>query len=172
MKDKRRARDQARRDAKRDYVLRSDPPPYEGYDEWYPVGEMRDADGYDTLSVEDREFAEMMIALGPGYRGLVPAAAVALEEMIRQGTIRMAINGMPGRYREMPVAELAGLTAQQGGSSDEREIAKVVHVMHTLGLIVVDDQEVVHLSLPPTHPETGGRWDIMGEYELRQGLLA
>jgi hypothetical protein len=132
----------------------------------------------DSISGTAKDLMDALIKLGPRYHGIVPLAAVYLDQQISRGTVNIAITGHPDRYKEMPLAELAadmsnpefinrmrtehpdaGLPEQASLMTDDAA-AMSIHELHIHGVLVMDDDHVVNIAFPPKTP--GGKWWLNG----------
>lgn len=184
-RDKQLARQRARREAKRqEYPLYRLQPPFEPYGEWIRVpGQARDmiehpARRDDSLPDGAKDLMDTLVKLGPRYHGIVPIAAVHLDHQLRQGAVNVAVTGRPDRYHPIPLAELAAQVSDPECLDDMRrqypdaglpeEVSLVtddaaawyVHEIHTHGLVVLDDDLLLNMAIPPKKP--GGRWLLNG----------
>lgn len=185
-RNKQLARQKAARAARRAevsplYHLR---PPFEPYREWLtaPAG----ADGL-TITPEQEEllgddaveFMRRVVEIAPLYNGVVPMAAVYLDMQMSRGEITLAVTGAPDRVTVMKVADLAasmsdparldelrravpeaGLDAAAVEPLTVDECVAKTHELHRHGALVLDDNHVVHLAVPPKSP--GGKWLLNG----------
>lgn len=185
-RDKQRARERARREARQrqgSYPLQYLQPPFEPYKEWIRVPEQaKDMIEYpirsDDLPSDAVDFMDTLIKLGPRYHGIVPLAAVYLDDQISRGSVVIAVTGQPGQCREMPLAELAasvsspevleemrrdhpdaGLPEEASLTTDDAA-AMHLHELHTRGYLIMDDDHVINMAIPPKTP--GGKWLLNG----------
>jgi hypothetical protein len=188
-RDKQRAREQARREAQaRKYPLHYLQPPYEPYQEWIRVpDDARDLIHHpvryrDDVTEGAKDLADRVIKLGPRYHGLVPMAAIYLDMQIERGTIRLAVNGKPGYIRELSIAEMASDISNPAFADEMREkypeadvpepaglttddaAAWHIHELHTHGYLILDDERIVNLAVPPKKP--GGAWILNGHADI------
>jgi len=186
-RDKRQDRQRAQRQARKLqsmtplYHLQ---PPFKGYEEWYRVPDAANDTLVHPVRYDDRvsdgakDLADTLVRLSPRYRGMVPLAAVFLDQQIQKGIVCIAITGKPERFREVPLAEMAADVSSPEfleemrkhmpeeempdgplGMSDEGA-AMAVHELHAQGYLVLDDDYVVNLAMPPKAP--GGKWHLNG----------
>jgi hypothetical protein len=137
---------------------------------------------YDQRVSEDaKDLADRLVKLGPRYNGHVPMAAVYLDMQITTGAVKIAVTGKPGLYREVPLMELADQLSNpearqemrdrypDAGLPDTDEImtsdaaAWAIHELHINGYLVMDDQHVLNLAIPPKTP--GAKWFLNGHEE-------
>lgn len=126
-------------------VLFRSPPPFEHYTEWFPVAEIaeRAERRSGELDPDDRAALHTLLTLGPLYDGMVPVAALDLHDQLRTGAVRVAVPGRPGRYTELPVADLASLAP---APSTDLTQALHVHAMHADWLFVLDDTNLINIT--------------------------
>jgi hypothetical protein len=68
-----------------------------------------------------KDLADTLVKLGPRYEGNVPLAAVYLDQQISDGTLKIAVSGRPGQFREMPLAEMAAQLSTPSTMQDLRQ---------------------------------------------------
>lgn len=184
-RDRQLARDRARREARQEqgtYRLHYLQPPFKGYEEWIDVPDQakemfeHPARHDDRLTESAKDLADAIVKLGPRYQGRVPMAALYLDEQIREGTILIAVTGEPGVVREMPLLELAADLSNPQVQDDlhrqhpqlpvgsttmtDDEAAWSLHELHVSAFLIMDDDNVVNMAIPPEKP--GGRWWLNG----------
>jgi hypothetical protein len=183
-RDKQRARDRARRERRfQSYPLYYLQPPFKPYQEWIRVpDEARNLAEYPAGYLDDlpdvKDLADTLVKLGPRYHGMVPIAALHLEEQIREGSVAIAVTGRPGYCRQIPIAEIAADVSNPKFLEEMRRkypevalpettrlmtddaAAFTVHQLHAQGLLVMDDDLVLNLAIPPKRP--GGKWILNG----------
>lgn len=159
-REKQRARQQAARVARRPalYPLHDLQPPFGTYDMWTVVSEQAlQRVGYlpQAKDEEARRTWDIVIKLARAYEMNVPTAAVMLESQIQQGTLCFAIDGDPEHFRPTPLEELA-----PDPSADDlaQSASDALHELHRGGWLLVDDNGLLHRSVPPLRP--GGRWAL------------
>lgn len=185
-RDKRLAQDRARRDSRRreEYPLRYLMPPFDAYRQWVRVPESaKDVIEYPfppeaELGDGARTLMNTMVKLGPRYKGFVPVAAFYLDQQIVSGTIDLAVTGAEGRYRPVPLADMAaGLSDPEHVEEMRRMYPEVdldgevqlvtddacgwhLHELHIHGYLIVDDDHLINMAIPPKGP--GGEWRLSG----------
>ncbi|MFE3229822.1 hypothetical protein [Nocardia sp. NPDC059228] len=182
-KQRARARAQRREEARlRDHPLYGSPPPFHGYQDWFnvPAGaaELIDCPPVPGLGGDEKDMLDALIKLGPRYEGLVPMAALFLDQQIRDGVLLFAITGDTERYRPVPLADFAAevcdpaqaeqnmldhpewgeLAAVPGGAD---AVVMYLHTLHSKGAFVLDDNHVINLALPPARSPSG-TWQFNG----------
>ncbi|SCD57334.1 hypothetical protein GA0115240_115014 [Streptomyces sp. DvalAA-14] len=187
-RDKRRDRERGRRDGRRltEYPLFFSPPPFEPYSEWINVpDEAKDLMEYpfpESVEVSDgtKDMADLIIKLGPRYRGKVPLAALYLDQQLAGGIVNVAITGQPDRFRPVPLDDLvasirspeyvqelkekypqATEDLEPDGTVTDEGAAWYIHQLHAHGCLVMDDSHVMNLAIPAQRP--GGEWMVNGE---------
>jgi hypothetical protein len=125
------------------YPLHDFPPPFRLYGTWL---EVPPKDGAPAVPLPD-DLTARLSRLGPWYHGLVPMAALVLDEQVAAGAVWVAGESVPP----------AGLAARLGPPPG-RPPAAVIHEGHAAGQLVVTDDEAVSLATPPQGP--GGEWLI------------
>ncbi|PWI16054.1 hypothetical protein DI272_19175 [Streptomyces sp. Act143] len=185
VRNKQLARQKARAQRELENLLRS-APPFAPYQEWITLP--RKGQGFSeypftpeqaaVIGQEAQDFLNRVMRLSPIYGGDMPMAALHLDMQITAGELLMAVTGEPDRVRPMPVAQLVenlsdqefldqlraehpevGLSEEATELSPETCAAKI-HELHARGYLVLDDNHVVNLAVPPTSP--GGRWLLNG----------
>lgn len=173
-RNKQLARQKAARAARRAEVspLYGTPPPFQPYAEWLQAPESGAAiemtpEQAGALDDETREFMRRVVEIAPIYNGHVPMAAVYLDMQLSRGEITLAVTGMPGQATAVKVADVAARLALAEAWPDGTEAALTadectakLHDLHRHGALVLDDDHIVHLAVPPTSP--GGRWLLNG----------
>ncbi|MBF6174394.1 hypothetical protein [Nocardia blacklockiae] len=152
----------ARRRAGSTCLLFRSRPPFQGYDEWFPTKALVAGAQRSTVALddpEDVEAFELLTGLGPFYDGMVPAAALELHDQIGEGVIRMARDGRPGLYTETPIAEVVEMLVPAEYADDDAAVH--LHFMHAQGLLVLDEDHIVNMAMPPTK-STRGNWELNG----------
>ncbi|WP_019635130.1 hypothetical protein [Actinomadura atramentaria] len=187
-RDKQLARERARRQARKfTNPLFDQPPPFGPYKEWIRVpsaaNDLIEYPGKHDERLDDgaKEMADTLIHLGPRYKGQVPIAALYLEEQIKRGEVFIAITGRPDECREIPLVDLARDVSdpeflqklreeypeadlpEQAQLVTDDAAAFILHSVHALGYLVMDDDHVLNLAIPPTAP--GGEWILNGHVE-------
>lgn len=185
--DKKRDRQRALREARKQATLtplQRLKPPGKLYQEWITVGDqakdliVHPARYDDRLSDTAKDLADTFVRLGPRYGGVIPMAAVFLDEQIQKGVIHLAVPGDPDSYQEVSLAEMAAGMANPEINAEMRRMrpdavddtpvsdegaAMSLHELHAHGYLIVDDDYVVHAAMPPKTP--GGKWWLSGSGE-------
>ncbi|MDP9843282.1 hypothetical protein [Streptosporangium lutulentum] len=161
-------------------------PPFKLYEEWFHVGDyakdaiVHSARFDDRLDDTAKDLADAFVRLGPRYHGVVPKAAVFLDQQIQEGVIHMAVPGEPGSYQDVPLIEMAAGVSSPDTQEELRRLrpdempedsmpmtdegaAMALHELHALGYLIVDDDFVVNVAFPPKTP--GGKWWLNGQAE-------
>ncbi|WP_432032765.1 hypothetical protein [Streptomyces antibioticus] len=159
-RDKQRARQQAAREARREpmYPLYDLHPPFGTYEMWTTVSEAAmERVGYPPHATdeESRRVWDIVIKLARAYRMNVPTAAVMLESQIQGGFLYFAIDGDPEHFRRTPLAEVA---PDNSAPDMVQSASEALHELHRGGWLLVDDNGLVHRSVPPLRP--GGHWTL------------
>lgn len=195
-RDKQLARERARRQARQQeasYPLYKWQPPFKPYSEWFSVPDAAKNmiehparnDASLLLDDDSKELLDTVVKLGPRYQGIVPMAAIYLDMQISEGTMLIAVTGRPGECRELTLAELAesisspeflqkmrsehpgiGLPEEASLVTDDAAAMKV-HDLHIAGYLVLDDDNVINLAMPPKSP--GGKWRLNGQADPELG---
>ncbi|MFJ5156355.1 hypothetical protein ACIQCF_33305 [Streptomyces sp. NPDC088353] len=150
------ARQRAARDARlavqqaADYPLYALRPPYSGYEHWLtPVA---DAPAATDLSDGAAAVHATIVSVAPLYQGKVPLAAVFLEQQIRRGVLHLA---QPlGEVASVPLPDMATVladtaahfAAEPAPEDDTADVGRLLHELHALAALVVDDQHVIRLA--------------------------
>ncbi len=154
-------------------------PPFGGYKEWLIPNattgrfELKADAPHDTRAY----FGRLEELLLPLYGGRIPLAATYLDDRIAEGVIPLAV---ADKVRPVPLHELATLLEHRGddghikdhddvcpklncadGQHDPSEHAvwQHAHHLHAAGLLLLDDQDVLHLAQPPCRP--GEPWRLL-----------
>ncbi|MCO6011520.1 hypothetical protein NE236_41875 [Actinoallomurus purpureus] len=184
-RDKRLARERARREARAPkcplFELR---PPFEAYSEWITVpahikdfGDHR-ASRDPRLDAEMRKFVTTVIKLGPLYQGRVPTAALYLDDQMSRGTVAFGVPDSPGLCAPYSLDALVDQLSDPEFYRAFREenpeiqlpeqlrpieagmVPQFVHELHMHGVVIMDDDQVLNLALPPQAPGDG--WLLSG----------
>lgn len=124
-------------------------PPYRGYQKWFtPVS---DAVVPADMPEDAAAVYAMVVALAPLYQGKVPLAAVLLEQQIRGGVLHLAHDG--GGVSAVPMPDMATVLADTAEyflgeplpAADGAEPRELLHQLHALGALVLDDDQVIRL---------------------------
>ncbi|WP_411090820.1 hypothetical protein [Streptomyces sp. 049-1] len=126
-------------------------PPFHGYDKWMTPtpGAVPPADMPENAAT----VYEIVTALAPLYEGQVPYAAIVLEQQIRSGVLLVA-NDAGGVVR-VPVPDMATVLADTADYAEalpvsdevlDSDVGRLLHELHALAALVVDDRGVVGLA--------------------------
>lgn len=161
-------------------------PPFKPYAEWIRVPEeAKDAIEYpageDQLG-DAKWLADLIVKLGPRYGGILPLAAIYLEQQIERGVLNIAASETPDHYKELPLAEMAADISDPQHIAEMRErypeaelpaevslitddaAAFHVHSLHAAGYLILDDDHVLNMAVPPKKP--GGPWHLNGHGDV------
>ncbi|MGA5076231.1 hypothetical protein ACPC37_01190 [Streptomyces griseoincarnatus] len=159
-RDKQLARQKAAREARREplYPLHDLHPPFGTYELWTVVSEeAMQREGYPPHATdeESRQMWDIVIKLARAYKMNVPTAAVMLESQIQSGTLLFAIAEDPEHFRPTPLTEVA---PEASAENLVQSASDALHELHRGGWLLVDDNGLLHRSVPPSRP--GGRWTL------------
>lgn len=155
-RQKRLAREHAAREARHavQHPLQALNLPYHGYQEWIRVPDGVTGQIPDDVSGDARALHAIVVRLAPVYGGQMPMAAVYLEQQIQRGSVLLGTAG--GGVSAVPVPDMATVYAetarlfpagpQPGPDEEDADTGKLLHALHALGALVVDDDHVIRLA--------------------------
>ncbi|MEU5111684.1 hypothetical protein AB0G64_09310 [Streptomyces longwoodensis] len=127
--------------------------PYSGYREWLtPIdGAQLPEDTPQDLA----DFSKRLQRIAPLYGGTLPLAAFYLEQQISAGVLRLESTADPSVAFEVDLPDMATVLAETAplvgddlppGDVDE-DTGELLHQLHALGALVLDDRHVLRLSV-------------------------
>ncbi|MFC8008685.1 hypothetical protein [Streptomyces cinereoruber] len=168
---------------KREYPLYHLQPPFEHYQQWFSVPKeaanmiehpMPRGPGLDDHA---KDLLDTLVKLGPRYKGMVPMAAILLDQQIATGSFAFAVTGQPGQVREISLEVMAATVSDPEALARWREEAPeaglpekaslmtddaaawYIHKLHFEGLIVMDDDGIMNFLM---QDPWSGHWVLNG----------
>ncbi len=107
----------------------------------------------DGLPAKAAEVLAMVQALAPLYQGELPLAALWLEQQIRAGVLRLAVDG--GGVKAVPLPDMATVLADTAHhfpgepvpDADGDDVGQLLHQLHAHAGIYLDDDRVIRLAV-------------------------
>lgn len=151
----------------RQYTLQQLQPPGEAYQEWIRVPSSKDkgvVPDDPNLGPDSIRMMQQFAALAPAYNGLVPLAAIHLDNLIDTG--HLPILRHDGTASLVPVNELAA----KHGITDTAKVRDSIHNLHAHGALLVhfpDAEDLPMVRLVAKRPEKpGDPWGFVGDPQV------
>jgi hypothetical protein len=150
----------------RQYTLQQLQPPGTAYDEWFRVpsggGMVPDDPRLDPDSIK---VMRQLTSLAPAYNGLVPLAAIHLDNLIDTGHLPVLNHG-DASGSLVPISELAA----KHGLTDLAKVRDSIHNLHAHGALLIhfpDGQDLPMVRLVAKRPEKpGDSWGFVGDPDV------
>jgi hypothetical protein len=104
---------------------------------------------------------QRLAVLGPLYDGLVPKAALYLDDMIDQGRLPVFRGKDEGNL--VPIKEIAAFCQDQGS------VRESIHNLHAIGALLVfidEEHSAPYIRMVTKRPEPGQPWQFNGDSDV------